>query len=236
MKTLTNYAFLFILLMLISMGCDSLQSPNADVETPSKELLKAHNSEDNNSQKPQLNWGEHVNASQCDAKGTPVINIKREVKNSIDSGFGTGTWWAQVDYRQQVQVWETAEDTYCVISRFQMQFDAFEGQGSPGKPGDKREDGTLEGDETGTSQGGYHAEIIGTLKDNPSWKTKGFVGTQDYNCDQSGTASCDGSVDLFGQYFESGYNLSYDWWGWIYHGGKFGKWVNAISHNAGDID
>lgn len=219
--------------MIFMIGCDSAPAPTADANEDSK-VSQAQKS--GKAKKPlKLNVGKHVNASQCDAKGAPVINIKREVKNSIDSGFGTGTWWAQVDYLQHVQAWETGEDTYCVISRFEMQFDAFEGQGTPGQPGDKREDGMLEGDESGTSQGGYHAEITGDLKDNPDWKTNGFVGTQDYNCDKSGTASCDGSVDLFGQYFNN-YNLSYEWWGWIYHGGKHGTWVNSIDFNAGDID
>lgn len=217
----------------LMIGCDSVQSPNADTDEISPEALKSSNSKGGKSL--TLNWGKHVNASKCKARGAPVINIKRNVENSIDSGFGAGTWWAQVDYKQHVQVWETGRDTYCVISRFQMQFDAFAGQGSPGKQQDKREDGILEGDESGTSQGGYHAEITGQLKDNPNWSTRGFVGTQDYNCDQSGTASCDGHVDLFGQYFDN-YSLSYEWWGWIYHGGKYGTWVNSMNKNGGDID
>ena len=39
-----------------------------------------------------------------------------------------------------------------------------------------------------------------------------------------------------GQYFESGYNFTYEWWGWIYHAGKHGTWVNSIDGNSGDIN
>lgn len=189
---------------------------------------------------PTLNWGKKTSAQQCSGNGSPIINIERDVENSIDSGFGAGTWWAQVDYRQHLQVWEVntgqQENTYCVVSRFKMQFDAFEGQGTPGK--EKRSDGVLEGDESGTSQGGYHAFLTGDLKENPDWQTNGFVGTQNYDCDKSGPSSCENSVDFLGKYFNN-YNLSYQWWGWIYHGGKYGTWVNASSvsgNSIGDID
>ena len=179
----------------------------------------------------KLNWGSKVNASQCEKSGSPIVNITQKVTNSVDSGQG-GNYWAFSNYKRTIQLWETTTaDRYCAVVRYTGKFDGEAGQTSPGAGG------ILDGDEDGTFQGGYQATIDGTLKDNPGWKTKGSVGTADYDCNISGT--CPGAVNWIDQYFDSGYVFGYDWWGWIYHGGSHGTWVNSCPScggNSGDIN
>jgi hypothetical protein len=111
--------------------------------------------------------------------------------------------------------------------QYEGKFDAQAGQTSPGTGG------TLDGDEDGTFQGGYRATIAGTLLSSPTWKTTGMVGTFDYECDISGV--CSNYVSWVAKYFNGGAVFTYEWWGWIYHGGKHGTWVNSSDGNAGDI-
>lgn len=176
--------------------------------------------------KPALNFGKELNANQCDKSGAPIINVVEKVANTVDSGEG-GNNWAFDDLTRQIKVWEQADGTYCAIVKNEGKFDGVEGQLSPG------EGGTMNGDEDGTFEGGYRATITGDLLETPLWKTKGFAQTTDYQCNLDG--DCQGYVNWLGQYFESGYSFSYDFWGWIYHGGKCGTWVNADSGNLGDI-
>lgn len=187
---------------------------------------------------PHLNWGGQINNSSCAPadNGPPVIDINRRVLDSIDSGFGDDIWWARDDYKQSITVYAQGADTYCVVSSFQGRFEAFEGFDTPS------DNGTLSGDERGTFQGGYHAVIEGNLKPRQDfgWSARGHVGTFDYECDANASRGtfppvCPGSVDVFGQYFDSGYSLSYEWWGWIYRGGRAGTFVNASDGSEGDI-
>ena len=174
-----------------------------------------------------LNWGQHLNARACDASGPPVINVMVKVRNDADSGEA-GNFWAFDDYNKQIQVFPQADGTYCAIVRSTGgKFDAQAGQTSPGGGN------TLSGNDDGTFEGGYMATIDGTLLANPAWRTHGNVGTVDYACDLAG--NCPGVVSWLGQYFARGYSFEYQWWGWIYHAGRNGTWVNSIDGNAGDI-
>ncbi len=175
--------------------------------------------------KPTLNWGSEVNAGRCVKPGKQVINVKQEVKNSVDSGIA-GNYWAFDNYQREIQVWQQEGGTYCALVRYQGKFDGQDGQRSPGNGGN------LNGSEDGTFEGGYRATITGSLKTNPSWAKNGNIGSVDYKCDINGT--CPGAVNWTGIYFNSP-SFSYDWWGWIYHGGKFGTWVNSVDGNKGDI-
>jgi hypothetical protein len=42
-------------------------------------------------------------------------------------------------------------------------------------------------------------------------------------------------IDWLTLYFSSTSGFNLDWWGWIYHSGSNGTWVNAISSSSGDI-
>ena len=87
----------------------------------------------------------------------------------------------------------------------------------------------------GTFQGGYISNFSAILSPNPTARTRGSIGTFDYMCDVFD--NCPGRVDWTTLYFNNGAAapLSLDWWGWIYHAGNNGSWVNAITGNSGDI-
>lgn len=169
-----------------------------------------------------------LNASQCSG-GTLVVNVTQQVLNDIDSGyFG---YWAQDNYTRQIQIWQLTENTFCVLARYEGGFVTFGGSalspgaGAPLAPGI-----------TGTMVGGYNGTLTGTLKSNPAFATSGNIGTFDYGCAQSG--SCTGRVNLFAEYFDSGYSFAYNYWGWVYRSGHGSTWTNAIDvpqPNSGDI-
>lgn len=177
-----------------------------------------------------LNWGRELRASRCD--GDLIINVTQEVVNDIDSGYHGH--WAYVEYRRHIQAWQVADGEFCAVVTYHGQFDAVEGQLSPGY-GDAGGD-ELSGGEHGTMQGGYAATIEGHLQDDPDWPPRGFVGTTDYRGDvQAGDRP--GAIDWTEVYFPGG-SFGYDWWGWIYHGGRCGTWVNSVDEehdSCGDI-
>lgn len=175
---------------------------------------------------PTLHWGSQINAGQCSETGNLVINVVQTVVNDVDSGEG-GNYWAYDNFVRQIQVWEQADGTYCAMIHTEGQFDGQEEQLSPGKGG------ILSGNENGSFEGGYSGIITGTLSDTPLWPTTGDVGTTDYQCDLSGT--CNGYVNWITRYFDAGASFAYQWWGWVYHGGSYGTWVNSVDGNSGDI-
>lgn len=173
----------------------------------------------------QFNSEQHI---QCpDTVGRPVINVVERVINDADSGTA-GNYWAFDTLSRHYTVWETSTPgTYCATVHDSGSFKAIAGQQSPGNTD------TLNGNEHGTIQGGYAMTITGSLLSSPAWRTKGYVGTVDYQCDSSG--NCPGYVNWIGQYFEQGFSSDYIWWGWTYRGGRFGTWTNASDGNSGDI-
>jgi len=172
---------------------------------------------------PTLDWGTQLSADQCGA-GKMVINVTYQVVNDVDSGTG-GNNWAFDDYVRQIQVRETGAGTYCAVVRYKGSFTTIAGT-SPGSTG------TVSDGITGTFEGGYRATITGALASSPLWPTRSSLGTVDYDCDPSG--DCPGYVSWVATFFSSGASFSYDWWGWIYHAGAHGTWVNSLV-NAGDI-
>jgi len=187
---------------------------------------------------PYLNWGKRISNDDCapDANGPPVINIKRQVLNSLDSGFGSDIWWAMEDYRQSLTVFRVGADTFCLLSSFQGRFNGLAGYDSPA------DNGPMSGDESGPFQGGYHAVVEGELKPRGEFgmPARGFAGTFDFECDAQASQGtfppvCPGHPDFLGQYFEPGYSLQYQWWGWIYRGGRAGTFVNSSDGSDGDI-
>lgn len=175
---------------------------------------------------PALNWGSQVSADQCETTGRPVVNISYEVINSVDSGTG-GNNWAFESYDKRIQLWDQGGGVYCAVVGYLGRFFGVSGEQSPGNTE------PLDGDERGTFQGGYRATVTGDLLDEAAWPTHGQAGVVDYECDIDG--NCPGSVDWVGQYFQPGAALELVWWGWIYHGGRYGVWVNSSDGNAGDI-
>ena len=172
-----------------------------------------------------LNWRQELSSRK--PGGTPDVNVTQEVVNDIDSGHNG--YWAYDDYRRVIQMWEVGDGEFSAIVQYDGDFEAVEGQSEPGKGAT----GTLDGDEEGTLHGGYAASITGEFKEEPDWPTHGFVGTTDYEGDvESGTRP--GAVQWDLQYLNN-VNFSFDWWGWVYRGGQYGTWVNAIDKDCGNI-
>jgi hypothetical protein len=190
-----------------------------------------------------LNWGYHLNASE-DAcpPGVQVLNVKRKVINALDSGTGLNddgaVWWANAGYVQQIKVVETEPGKFCARVTSQGRFESVGGDG-PGCVNDSNcgiPTGRLEAGVKGTFQGGAINTFEGVF--NPgNMRTKGNIGTLDGQCDASTAAGCPASVFSAwrSDYFDSVTGLSWDWWGWVYHAGKNGSWVNGSDGNEGNI-
>ncbi|MBI5127734.1 hypothetical protein HZA76_04745 [Candidatus Roizmanbacteria bacterium] len=174
-----------------------------------------------------LEWGSKLTPPSCEAKGKPLVNVTYKVQNTVDSGEG-GNYWAYDNLNRHIQLWQTGESTYCAVVKFEGKYNTIAGT-SPGNTG------TVPDDLKGSFQGGYKAIITGSFLSSPLWKTNGNLGTIDYQCDAS--ANCPGAVDWVEQYFnhDSNTGFSQPWWGWIYHGGHHGTWINSSDGNLGDI-
>jgi hypothetical protein len=173
-----------------------------------------------------LNWGQSLSASDtaCPA-GSPLINVNQKIFNDIDSGV-LGNYWAYDDIVRHITVVSLGGNNYCASVQYQGSFTTVSGF-SPGGTG------TVAAGVIGTFQGGYTALLTGTF--NPAVKTKGSIGTVDYECNAS-TGICPGYVDWTTQFFTGGASgFNQVWWGWVYHAGNNGNWVNALSGNFGDI-
>lgn len=174
----------------------------------------------------RLNWGRELAARECD--GELVVNVTQRVVNDVDSG--NSGFWAYDDYRRLIRAWSVGDGTFCATVKYQGRFDAVEGRPSPGEDGGE----PLTGEEEGRMQGGYAATIDGALVEDPDWPTRGFVGTTDYEGDvEAGTRP--GAVDWVSDVYFEDATFSFDWWGWIYRGGRCGTWVNSVDEDCGDV-
>ena len=167
-----------------------------------------------------LNFGKKLNASQCDpSAGKLVLNVVFQVANDADSGFGG--YWALDSYNKTVKVYQVGETAFCAIVKYQGSFVTSAGTSPSGV-------GTVGAGVKGTMEGGYQGVITGTLNPAPALDMHGNIGTYDYACS---TADPDSTCNYFSwisAYFNPGASFTYDWWGWIYHGGNNGTWVNAV--------
>ncbi len=174
---------------------------------------------------PGQNWGKYVNASAC--SGTLVINITLSVTNDADSGLTS--YWAYDNYQRQVQVWQTAPGSFCVVARYEGQFSTVAGPSPAGTP-------VIAAGHTGTMTGGYQYTFDGVLNASPAYATTGYIGTFDYGWD--GTQAGVGSLTPFSwvsTYFSTTTNWTYDFWGWVYQGGSCGTWYNNSLGTSGNI-
>ena len=147
-------------------------------------------------------------------------------------------YWAYIDYILQVQVIETADNTFCARVKTQGSFESIGGDGpgcvSESNCGDPA--GRLESGVVGTLQGGYTGTFEGTFTPDGQ-KTKGSIGTFDHNCDAAaGTCDSAGVTRWRSLYFtEVAASNIFAWWGWVYHAGDNGSWVNSGDGNSGNI-
>jgi hypothetical protein len=172
---------------------------------------------------PQLHWGPEVSSSNCQG-GKLVVNVKQQVVNSVDDGVGPGDAWGFTEYIRQIQVREMSENTYCATASYQGTVTTIAGT-SPSGNGNVPEGLNI------PFQGGIRYLITGFFE--PVWDTHGSIGTFDYGCNAAQV--CSGAVNWVAQYFASGFTQQLEWWGFIYHGGNNGTWVNSSDGNEGDI-
>jgi len=174
-----------------------------------------------------LDWGAqlHSGPSACPT-GKLVINVVQKIINDNDSGIA-GNAWAYDDFVRQITIVEATPGTFCATVKYQGNFTTIVGP-SPGNTG-------VVGDGiVGTFQGGYVSTLFtGTLLATPLARTRGSIGTFDYDCDTN--FNCPGYVSWITLYFSSTSGFDYSWWGWVYHAGNNGSWTNASSGNSGDI-
>jgi hypothetical protein len=169
--------------------------------------------------------GNQIAASACGG-GSLVVNVTYKVVNDADSGF-YGTPWAFDAYNRQVQIWQTGPNAFCATVNYDGQFVTVPGGGSPGSGV------ILTSAVKGTFNGGYRtSQFTGTLVANPSWPTRGNLGTVDYGCNTD--PSCPGIVIWKDVFFTNVAGDSLVWWGWEYKY-KNQRWVNSSDGSTGDI-
>lgn len=161
------------------------------------------------------NFGQQLNASQCNTSGKPVVNVTYKVINDLDSGLAGN--WATDNYNKSIKVWQQSNGTNCAIVKYQGQFVTFAGP-SP------ENTGTVGAGVTGTFEGGYQANFDGTFT--PTLKTNGNLPLVDYSVE---------GFDWVSAYFTGNTTFDQPYWAWNYHAGNNGSWVNASTGNLGDI-
>lgn len=176
-----------------------------------------------------LNWGQNLAASEtaCPA-GQAIVNVNQKIINDIDSKVAGG-YWAYDEEVRHINVFDLGDGNYCATVKYQGSFETISGDSPQGT-------GAVGDGVVGTFQGGYTATFTADSF-TPTVKTKGSIGTYDYECDP-GTGDCPRYVSWLGLFFTSNSDFAdFDlpWWGWVYHAGNNGSWVNAISGNSGDI-
>ncbi|MCL4524052.1 MAG: hypothetical protein M1451_09095 [Acidobacteria bacterium] len=178
----------------------------------------------------RLNFGTQLNAAECNTSGAKlVINVIQQVIQDIDSGMA-GNYWAYDQYNRHIQVWQLTSNSFCAVVKYTGSFSTVQGTGPGGT-------GTVSGGVTGTMEGGYRTTVFtANLKAIPEWKTKGNIGSFNYGCDATGR-TCDDTVRVFwgDKYFTDINGFDQTWWGWVYHAGDNGSWVNSSDGNSGDI-
>lgn len=189
-----------------------------------------------------LNWGHELTASETACPpGNLVLKVVRKVVNSLDSGTGTSdngnVYWATLDYVQHIQVVETSPNNFCATLKTQGSFESIGGDG----PGCRNEVtcgedvGRLEAGVVGTMQGGATLTFEGTFSPG-NMRTRGSIGTFDNDCyPVNGACNGSGFRGWVDDYFIEVPGFTYEWWGWVYHAGNNGSWVNQANGNEGNI-
>lgn len=164
-----------------------------------------------------------------DGDGEKVINVTRRIYNSVDTGHCEPTAWAEIHYTQHIQVFDEG-DEFVAIVEYNGQFDAYEGGETPNDC-----DQFLDGDESGPFDGGIRLTFDAEFNPGGS-QSHGNLGRVDHGCNGS-TSGCKfrSTTGWLDNYFDDVEDLALQWWGFIYHGGRAGTWVNAETGDCGNI-
>jgi hypothetical protein len=160
-----------------------------------------------------------IGPKSCNGAGAKVVVDVHFTLVTPDSGFG-GNDWANDTIDRHLRIWQQSDTTFCAQVEDHGKFVTMAGT-SPGGSS------TVGDGVTGNLEGGYVvSNIVGTLKATPDYATRGNLGGP-YGDVRPSVASYVNSAPL---------NLSE--WGWIYHAGKNGTWLNqddVAAADSGDI-
>jgi hypothetical protein len=166
--------------------------------------------------------GNQTNLSACGGK--VVVNVNYTLVNDTDSAVGGGTW-ANDTINRHLQISQVNEGVYCATVSDTGTFVTFDNASPNGG-------GVVSAGIEGTISGGYHTDkFAGTRIPNPTYKTKGQLGSFDLQCDRN--QNCPGKHPAIASYITGVY--AQPWWGWEYTTASNGVWVNASGGNTGDI-
>ncbi len=176
-----------------------------------------------------------ISSKQCnpeDSHAKQIVNVHFKLINDYDSGFNSGAW-ANDTINRELRIFQLSDGTFCAQVKDNGKFVTLEGQ-SPGA-----NDLPISAGIKGDIEGGYVTNFFtGTFA--PQLPTKGDLGTYDLEC--TPTNDCPGGADrpsVFNvSYFSSTNGPTQPQWGWIYHAGKHGTWLNqngVAAEDSGDI-
>lgn len=171
-----------------------------------------------------------IGSKQCKPEGLDaqqLVNVHYRLLNDYDSGFA-GNAWANDTIDRQLRIWQLSDGTFCAQIRDHGKFGTFAGPSPSGAS-------TVAAGIKGEMQGGYVTTLFtGTYA--PTLPTHGDLGTFDLMCDPG--FNCPGSRPSYRSYFSSTLGDAFAQWGWIYHAGKHGTWLNqddVPAASSGDI-
>jgi hypothetical protein len=171
-----------------------------------------------------------ISAAQCTPPGSRaevVVDVTFQLKNWADAGYSAQ--WAIDDVEGHLTIWRHSDGTYC--ARIDDDGSTFVTRAGPSPTGITYIPGGI----PGTFKGGYVTlDIVG--KFTPTYPTRGNLGTFDTRCDIN--FDCPGKHPSWLSYFTHPVADQFAHWGWLYHAGKYGKWLdqeNVVPPFGGDI-
>jgi hypothetical protein len=171
-----------------------------------------------------------ISAEQCRSAGShTIVDVHYTLINDYDSGFA-GNAWANDTIKRHLQIWQGSNGSFCARVDDDGKFVTFAGPSPSGQS-------TVSAGVKGEIEGGYVTTFFtGTLNPNPAYRTHGDLGTFDLMCTDAYT--CPGAHPSYLSYFSTTTGDDLAHWGWIYHAGNHGTWLNqddVSSADGGDI-
>ena len=157
-----------------------------------------------------------------------VVDVHYTLVNDYDSGFA-GNQWANDTIDRHLRIWQQSDGSFCAQIEDHGKFVTFAGASPSGAT-------TVPAGVKGDLEGGYiTSNIAGAFA--PSYATHGNLGTFDLQCNAAGI--CPGARPSWASYFSGSVTADeFSQWGWIYHAGKNGTWLNqddVAPTGSGDI-
>jgi len=173
-----------------------------------------------------------ISSEQCKLVGSQakqLVDVHYTLTNDYDSGCA-GNAWANDTIDRQLRIWQQSDGNFCVQVADHGKFVTFAGASPSGSS-------TVTAGVKGELQGGYiTSDIVGTFS--ASGPTHGNLGSFDLKCVDANT--CPGTHPSWPDYFSNVLSSNdFAQWGWIYHAGKHGTWLNqddVAAADSGDIN